>query len=101
MTGWRVGWLVVPERLIRPIECLQQNLSISVPYLSQIAAVAAFEATEELEAIKAGYAKNRAILMEALPRLGLPPCRWMVRSTPIATSRNIPMIPWISRAAPA
>ncbi len=73
MTGWRVGWLVVPERLIRPIECLQQNLSISVPYLSQIAAVAAFEATEELEAIKAGYAKNRAILMEALPRLGLPP----------------------------
>ncbi len=73
MTGWRVGWLVVPERLIRPIECLQQNLSISVPYLSQIAAVAAFKATEELEAIKAGYAKNRAILMEALPRLGLPP----------------------------
>lgn len=73
MTGWRVGWLVVPERLIRPIECLQQNLSISVPYLSQIAAVAAFQATEELEAIKAGYAKNRAILMEALPRLGLPP----------------------------
>ncbi|MFM8751020.1 pyridoxal phosphate-dependent aminotransferase [Rhabdaerophilum sp.] len=73
MTGWRVGWLVVPERLIRPIECLQQNLSISVPYLSQIAAVAAFQATEELEAIKAGYAKNRAILLEALPRLGLPP----------------------------
>ncbi len=73
MTGWRVGWLVVPERLIRPIECLQQNLSISVPYLSQIAAVAAFQATEELESIKAGYAKNRAILMEALPRLGLPP----------------------------
>lgn len=73
MTGWRVGWLVVPERLIRPIECLQQNLSISVPYLSQIAAVAAFDATEDLEIIKAGYAKNRAILMEALPRLGLPP----------------------------
>lgn len=73
MTGWRVGWLVVPERLLRPIECLQQNLSISVPYLSQIAAVAAFDARDDLEAIKAGYARNRAILMEALPRLGLAP----------------------------
>lgn len=73
MTGWRVGWLVVPERLLRPIECLQQNLSISVPYLSQIAAVAAFGARDDLELIKAGYARNRAILMEALPRLGLAP----------------------------
>jgi aspartate/methionine/tyrosine aminotransferase len=73
MTGWRVGWLIVPERLLRPIECLQQNLSISVPYLSQIAAVAAFDAREDLEIIKAGYARNRAILMEALPRLGLNP----------------------------
>jgi aspartate/methionine/tyrosine aminotransferase len=73
MTGWRVGWLVVPERLLRPIECLQQNLSISVPYLSQIAAVAAFGARDDLEAIKAGYARNRGILMENLPRLGLAP----------------------------
>lgn len=73
MTGWRVGWLIVPERLLRPIECLQQNLSISVPYLSQIAAVAAFGARDDLELIKAGYARNRAILMEALPRLGLAP----------------------------
>lgn len=73
MTGWRVGWLIVPERLLRPIECLQQNLSISVPYLSQIAAVAAFDAREDLEIIKAGYARNRVILMEALPRLGLAP----------------------------
>ena len=72
MTGWRVGWLIVPERLLRPIECLQQNLAISVPYLSQIAAIAAFSAKEDLEIIKAGYARNRAILMEALPRLGLP-----------------------------
>jgi aspartate/methionine/tyrosine aminotransferase len=73
MTGWRIGWLVVPERLIRPMECLAQNLAISVPYLSQIAAIAAFEATEELEAIKAGYARNRAVLMAALPAIGLDP----------------------------
>lgn len=73
MTGWRIGWLVVPERLIRPMECLAQNLAISVPYLSQVAAIAAFDATEELEAIKAGYAHNRAALMEALPALGLNP----------------------------
>ncbi len=73
MTGWRIGWLVVPERMVRPLECLAQNLAISVPYLSQVAAISAFEAGEELEAIKAGYARNRAVLMEALPALGLKP----------------------------
>ena len=73
MTGWRIGWLVVPERLVRALECLQQNLAISVPYLSQIAAIAAFDAREELEVIKAGYARNRAVLMDALPALGLAP----------------------------
>jgi len=73
MTGWRIGWLVVPERLIRPLECLAQNLAISVPYLSQVGATAAFDAYDALEAIKAGYAKNRAILQEALPALGLAP----------------------------
>lgn len=72
MTGWRVGWIIVPERLVRPIERLAQNLYISPPYLSQVAALASFEATEELEAVKAGYAKNRALLLEELPRLGLP-----------------------------
>ncbi|MGL4729107.1 MAG: pyridoxal phosphate-dependent aminotransferase [Bosea sp. (in: a-proteobacteria)] len=71
MTGWRVGWLVVPERMVRTVERLQQNLSISVPYLSQIAAEAAFDARAECEAIKAGYAANRAFLMEALPGIGL------------------------------
>ena len=71
MTGWRVGWLVVPERLVRTIERLQQNLSISVPYLSQVAGEAAFDATGECEAIKAGYAQNRAFLLEALPQIGL------------------------------
>ena len=71
MTGWRVGWMVVPENLVRPIERLQQNLSISVPTLSQIAAKAAFDGTAEMEAIKHGYQENRRILIEGLPKAGL------------------------------
>src|ERR1700749_988477 len=71
MTGWRVGWMVVPEPLVRPIERLQQNLSISVPTLSQIAAEAAFEGAAEMEAIKRGYQENRRILIEGLPKAGL------------------------------
>jgi aspartate/methionine/tyrosine aminotransferase len=71
MTGWRVGWMVVPEHLVRPIERLQQNLSISVPTLSQIAAEAAFEGRQEMEEIKRGYLENRRILIEGLPRAGL------------------------------
>jgi aspartate/methionine/tyrosine aminotransferase len=71
MTGWRVGWMVVPEPLVRPIERLQQNLAISVPTLSQIAAEAAFDGFEEMEAIKRGYLENRRILIEGLPRAGL------------------------------
>ncbi|MGX4805071.1 pyridoxal phosphate-dependent aminotransferase [Bradyrhizobium guangdongense] len=71
MTGWRVGWMVVPEILVRPIERLQQNLSISVPSLSQIAAEAAFDGAAEMEEIKHGYQENRRILIEGLPRAGL------------------------------
>jgi len=71
MTGWRVGWMVVPEPLVRPIERLQQNLAISVPTLSQIAAEAAFEGRDEMEAIKNGYVENRRILIEGLPAAGL------------------------------
>ncbi|MGQ0681784.1 pyridoxal phosphate-dependent aminotransferase [Bradyrhizobium sp.] len=71
MTGWRVGWMVAPEVLVRPIERLQQNLSISVPTLSQIAAEAAFDGREEMDAIKHGYEENRRILIEGLPRAGL------------------------------
>jgi aspartate/methionine/tyrosine aminotransferase len=71
MTGWRIGWMVVPEALVRPIERLQQNLSISVPTLSQIAAEAAFEGAAEMEAIKRGYQENRRILIEGLPHAGL------------------------------
>ena len=71
MTGWRVGWMVAPEPLIRPIERLQQNLAISVPTLSQIAAEAAFEGRPQMEEVKRGYLENRRILIEGLPRAGL------------------------------
>jgi aspartate/methionine/tyrosine aminotransferase len=71
MTGWRVGWMVVPEPLVRPVERLQQNLAISVPTLSQIAAEAAFDGRPEMEEVKRGYLENRRILIEGLPRAGL------------------------------
>jgi aspartate/methionine/tyrosine aminotransferase len=71
MTGWRIGWLVVPPTLVRSVERLQQNLAISVPTLSQIAAEAAFDGRAELEEVKHGYQENRRILIEGLPRAGL------------------------------
>lgn len=71
MTGWRVGWLIVPERLVRPLERLAQSFTISVPYLSQVAAHAAFDAPEELEAVRAVYAANRQILMDGFGPIGL------------------------------
>ena len=71
MTGWRVGWMVLPENLVRPVERLQQNLAISVPTLSQIAAEAAFDGRAEMETVKRGYEENRAILIEGLPKAGL------------------------------
>lgn len=70
MTGWRIGWMVVPERLARAVERVQQSLYISAPELSQIGAVKAFSATVELEAVKARYAWNRSLLMDRLPALG-------------------------------
>ena len=71
MTGWRIGWLVVPEALTRSIERLAQNLYISPPSISQIAALGAFDGIDELEEIKSRYARNRAMLLEELPRAGL------------------------------
>jgi aspartate/methionine/tyrosine aminotransferase len=71
MTGWRVGWMVVPEALVRAIDRLQGNLAISVPTLSQIAAEAAFDGRAEMEAVKHGYEENRRILLDGLPRAGL------------------------------
>jgi aspartate/methionine/tyrosine aminotransferase len=71
MTGWRIGWMVVPPSLVRAVERLQQNLAISVPTLSQIAAEAAFDARTDLDEVKHGYEENRRILVEGLPRAGL------------------------------
>jgi aspartate/methionine/tyrosine aminotransferase len=70
MTGWRIGWMIVPPELVRPMERLAQNLYISPAAISQLAALAAFDATEELEANKAVYAANRALLVEELPKAG-------------------------------
>jgi aspartate/methionine/tyrosine aminotransferase len=70
MTGWRIGWMVVPSSLVRAVERLQQNLAISVPTLSQIAAEAAFEGRVELEAVRRSYEENRRILLDGLPRAG-------------------------------
>jgi aspartate/methionine/tyrosine aminotransferase len=70
MTGWRIGWLVLPESLVRPVERLSQSLYISAPHLSQAAAEAAFDAVEELESIKSGYTRNRNLFLNELPRLG-------------------------------
>lgn len=70
MTGWRIGWMVVPEGLVRPMERLAQNLYICAPALSQYAAIAAFDSYDELEANKAVYRTNRDLLLEELPRAG-------------------------------
>lgn len=71
MTGWRVGWLVVPEALTRTIERLAQNLYIAPPTISQVAALGAFDGRDELEEIKSRYARNRALLLNELPAAGL------------------------------
>jgi aspartate/methionine/tyrosine aminotransferase len=71
MTGWRIGWLVVPDEITRSVERLQQSMAISVPYLSQVAAQAVFDAGDELEKVRQSYARNRAYLMEHLPKIGL------------------------------
>ncbi len=70
MTGWRIGWMVVPDDLLRSVECLAQNLYISAPTLAQIAAEAVFDCTEELDANVARYAANRTLLLEGLPKAG-------------------------------
>jgi aspartate/methionine/tyrosine aminotransferase len=71
MTGWRIGWMVVPASLVRAIDRLQGNLAISVPTLSQIAAEAAFDGRAEMEVVKHGYEENRALLLAGLPMAGL------------------------------
>ena len=61
MTGWRVGWLVLPDDLVRPVERLAQNLFISAPYAFQVAADAAFGCHDELQGHRATYAASRDI----------------------------------------
>jgi aspartate/methionine/tyrosine aminotransferase len=71
MTGWRVGWLVLPEDLMRPVERLAQNLYISAPALSQEAAVAALGCRAELDVYAEAYAQKRRFLLRELPGCGL------------------------------
>jgi aspartate/methionine/tyrosine aminotransferase len=70
MTGWRIGWLLLPEDLVRPVECLAQNFFISAPHISQIAAEAAFDCHDELQANVARYRRSREHLLGALPHVG-------------------------------
>jgi len=70
MTGWRVGWMVVPESHVRVVERIAQNLFICAPHASQIAALHAMDCTEELQGNLAVYARNRALMIEGLPRAG-------------------------------
>jgi aspartate/methionine/tyrosine aminotransferase len=70
MTGWRIGWMVVPGSHVRRIERLIQNLFICAPHASQVAALAALDATEELEKNRAVYRANHALMLEGLPKAG-------------------------------
>ncbi|MGH7067196.1 MAG: pyridoxal phosphate-dependent aminotransferase [Acetobacteraceae bacterium] len=72
MTGWRVGWMVLPDDLLRPVECLAQNFFISAPHIAQLAAEAAFECEAELAANVARYRRSRDLLLAALPDAGFP-----------------------------
>lgn len=72
MTGWRIGWMVVPEDAIRTVERLAQNFFICAPHVSQVAALAALDAEAEAETHRAGYAASRALVLERLPQIGLP-----------------------------
>lgn len=70
MTGWRVGWMVVPQQLVPVIERLAQNLYISPPAIAQVAALGAFDAKAELEVNRRVYAANRELLLNELPGAG-------------------------------
>ncbi|MBO6826799.1 MAG: aminotransferase class I/II-fold pyridoxal phosphate-dependent enzyme [Sneathiella sp.] len=71
MTGWRLGWMVVPEQLVPMVEKLAQSLFISAPAVSQHAAVAAFDCEDEVRGYIDAYAKNRELLLRELPKIGL------------------------------
>jgi aspartate/methionine/tyrosine aminotransferase len=73
MTGWRLGWLLLPPRLLRAADCLAGNFTICPPALAQRAALGAFDASSyaEADAHVARYATNRALLLDGLARLGI------------------------------
>jgi aspartate/methionine/tyrosine aminotransferase len=71
MTGWRLGWMVLPPDLLRAVECLAQNLFISAPTLPQLAALAVFDCKAQLDANVARYRRNRDLLLAELPKAGL------------------------------
>ncbi|MDG1211395.1 MAG: aminotransferase class I/II-fold pyridoxal phosphate-dependent enzyme [Paracoccaceae bacterium] len=68
MTGWRVGWMVAPEPMVRVVERLAQNFFICPAHVSQVAALAAIDAVDECEANLTVYRKNREVLLEELPK---------------------------------
>ncbi|MTH63677.1 pyridoxal phosphate-dependent aminotransferase [Paracoccus shanxieyensis] len=70
MTGWRVGWMVVPPDMIRTVERLAQNMFICPPHASQVAALAALDCIPEAEANLTVYAENRRLMLERLPQMG-------------------------------
>ncbi|CAH2600212.1 Valine--pyruvate aminotransferase [Rhodovastum atsumiense] len=72
MTGWRIGWMVLPDDLVRPVECLAQNMFISAPHIAQVAAEAAMDCTAELQANVARYRRSRDLLLRSLPAAGFP-----------------------------
>ena len=67
MTGWRIGWMILPEQLLNTAEKLAQNLYISAPTPNQIAAIAAFDCCEELDQNIRRYKENRNVLLSGLP----------------------------------
>lgn len=71
MTGWRLGWLVLPPDMVRPAECVAQNLFICASVVSQYGGLGALDAREELDAVVEGYRRNRDILLNELPQAGI------------------------------
>jgi aspartate/methionine/tyrosine aminotransferase len=70
MTGWRLGWMVVPRNLVRPIQKIAQNVFISAPTIAQHAALAAFDARDEIEGMRRTYEKRRDFLVPRLKDMG-------------------------------
>ncbi|NOD95821.1 aminotransferase class I/II-fold pyridoxal phosphate-dependent enzyme [Ruegeria sp. HKCCD6228] len=70
MTGWRVGWMVVPEDQVRVVERIAQNMFICAPHASQVAALAAMDCEDELQANLDVYRRNRALMLDGLPKAG-------------------------------